>query len=96
MITDLGVVIGYEPESESEPAHFYILDQTRQCAVCCAPVSGFEELDHEELPKMAAFLWQKLKGVEPPEQLASTIASAWIHCFEQFTAGAVCKPPTLH
>lgn len=77
---DVPLTVGFAPESEERPAHFFVASPTHQ--VCCVPLSGFEALDCDELPRMAAFCWGKLMGENACETwIAFGIAAGWLECF---------------
>ena len=99
-LPDTGITVGFTPDSEDEPAHFFIADEEKQ--VCCVPISGFDALNPDELPRMAAFLWGKLTGkTEIDTELAQGIAIAWLHCFNCYAnelpaVTPLFPPVTLH
>jgi hypothetical protein len=93
-MNETGIMVGFKPDSDEEPAHFFIADEHHQ--VCCTPVSTFDALNPEELPHMAAFCWAKLTGeAECPKHVAYAVASAWLACFHKQQQDAA-TPQTLH
>jgi hypothetical protein len=59
-----------------------VASSTRQ--ICIVPISGFERLDCDELPHMAAFCWGKLMGKDECETyIAFGIAAGWLECFRK-------------